>query len=175
MNLFGPRARSVALAGLCATALLSPLPAFAGAAETALLESYVGSWKGRGVLVGGDKETVVCNMKVSPGNQGKLNYSGRCAMAGQRVSVNGTLAYIDSRNRYEAAMTTNAGFTGVAIGKKSGSGVVFNLREQAQDEAGNNLAITADIALSGEKIMVQFNATFLSTGQTLAATVPFTK
>lgn len=176
MKLLGPLARSVAIAGLSAASCLAATgPVFAGKAEVAMLQSYVGSWKGRGQLVGAESESVVCRMTISPGNNDKVNYSGRCAMAGQTVSVNGTLAYIDAKRRFEAAMTTNAGFTGLAIGQKRGGGVVFNLREKEQDDKGNDLQITAGITLTEARITVDFNVVFLETGDTISATVPFTK
>jgi hypothetical protein len=176
MKLSGPLVRILAVAGLCTAGTFAAVaPAFAGPAEVALLESYSGSWKGRGVLAGAEKETVVCRMSVTPGNGDKMNYSGRCALAGNTVSVKGTIAYIDAKRRYEAAMTTNAGFTGLAVGQKSGDGIHFSLQDNAADENGNAVRINAAIDLQGPTIVVQFNATFVKTGETLAATVPFTK
>lgn len=175
MTLFGPRARRAALAGLALTALLIPGPSLAGTAEVELLQSYIGSWKGRGVLTGAESETVVCRMSIDKGNQDKINYSGRCAMAGTTVSVRGTLAYIDANRRFEAAMTTNAGFSGLAVGQRRGNGVVFNLRERETDEEGNDLSITASITLTSAKITVDFNVVFNETGDTIRASVPFTK
>lgn len=175
MKMFGPRARRIALAGLAFSALLAPVPAFAGPAEVELLQSYVGSWRGRGVVTGAERETVLCQMSISKGNQDKVNYRGRCAMAGTTVSVNGTLAYIDASRRFEAAMTTNAGFSGIAVGQKRGNDVVFNLRERVEDEAGKPLTVTAAITLTGARIMVDFNVVFNETGQSLAAQVPFAK
>ncbi|HHY49724.1 MAG TPA: hypothetical protein GYA10_08265 [Alphaproteobacteria bacterium] len=176
MKLLGPLARSVAIVGLSAAGCLAATgPVFAGKAEVAMLQSYVGSWKGRGQLIGAESESVVCRMTISPGNDDKVNYSGRCALAGQTVAVNGTLAYIDAKRRFEAAMTTNAGFTGLAIGQKSGGGVVFNLREKEQDDQGNDLQITAGITLTEARITVDFNVVFLETGDTISASVPFTK
>lgn len=174
MKLFGPLA-SATCAAIALVGIAGASPSLAGPAETKQLEGYIGSWSGRGVVTGADKETVVCRMTITDGNDDKVNYTGRCAMAGTTVSVNGTLAYIDARKRYEAAMTTNAGFTGLAIGKKSGSDVVFDLREKAEDEAGNDLNVTAGITLSGETINVDFNVVFVSSGDSLSAKVPFTK
>jgi hypothetical protein len=179
MKLFGPLSRGLALAGLFSAMLFSGAlvagPALAAKADIALLQSYIGSWKGKGVLVGAEKETVVCRLSLSQGNQDKVNYSGRCSMAGTNVAVNGTLAYIDAKRRYEAAMTSNVTFSGTAIGQKSGSGIVFNLRENGADEKGNDLTVTAQIALTPNKINVEFNVVFNKTGDTIQATVPFTK
>jgi len=174
MKSFGPLSRTVALAGLFSVALFSA-PAMAAKADVALLQSYIGQWKGRGQLVGAESETVVCRLTLSPGNQDKVNYAGRCSLAGTALSVNGTLAYNDAKSRYEAAMTSNATFSGLAIGKKSGNGVVFNLKETGEDEAGKPMTMTAQIALNGGAINVQFNVVFNETGDQLRASVPFSK
>lgn len=174
MKLFGPLSRVIALAGLFATMLIAA-PAMAAKADVELLQSYIGNWKGKGILIGADKETVVCRLVLSQGNGDKVNYSGKCSLAGQALAVNGTLAYNDQGKRYEAAMTSNATFTGTAIGKKSGNGVVFNLKEQEKDEEGNDLTISAQIALNSGKINVEFDVVFNATGDMLKASVPFTK
>ena len=174
MKLFGPLSRTLALAGLFSVALFSA-PAMAAKADIELLQSYIGQWKGRGQLVGAESETVVCRLTLSPGNQDKVNYAGRCSLAGTNLSVTGTLAYNDSANRYEAAMTSNATFNGLAVGKKSGNGVIFNLRERGEDEEGNDMTISAQIALNSGKINVQFNVVFNASGDQLRASVPFTK
>lgn len=174
MKSIGPLSRTLALAGLFSAALVSA-PAFAAKADVELLQSYIGNWKGKGQLVGAEKETVVCRLNLTPGNQDKVNYSGRCSLAGTNLSVSGTLAYNDSAKRYEAAMSSNATFNGLAIGKKTGSGLVFNLREKEKDEEGNDMTITAQIALSKSKINVEFNVVFNATGESLKASVPFSK
>lgn len=175
MNLFGPLARAIALAGLLLATPVAVAPAFAAKADVDLLQSYVGNWKGRGTLIGAESESVVCRLTLSPGNNDKVNYSGRCSLAGTSLSVNGTLAFNDAAKRYEAAMTSNVTFTGTAIGKKQGDAVVFNLREKNKDEAGNDLTITAAISLRAEKINVDFQVLFNESGEMLKAEVPFTK
>ena len=179
MKFLGPLSRTVALAGLFSAALFSAAtvsgPALAAKADIALLQSYIGNWKGRGQLIGAESETVVCRLNLTQGNQDKVNYAGRCSLAGNSLSVNGTLAYNDGAKRYEAAMTSNATFNGLAVGKKSGNGVVFNLRERGEDEEGNEMTITAQIALNSGKINVEFNIVFNATGDQLRASVPFSK
>jgi hypothetical protein len=175
MKFVGPLARAVAFVGLLLAAALAPAPAFAGKAEVELLKTYIGSWKGRGQLVGGDSETVVCRMSLTPGNQDKVNYSGRCAMAGTTVSVNGTIAYIDANRRYEAAMTTNVAYSGIAVGQRSGNGLVFNIRERGRDEDGRDMQVAASITLVKDKITVDFSVVFLASGDTIKATIPFSK
>lgn len=177
MKLFGPLSRTFALAGLLVAIPMAAAPAFAAPADVALLKSYVGSWKGRGTLVGADSEAVVCRLSLSDGNADKVNYSGRCTLAGTSLAVNGTLAYNEKSKRYEAAMTSNVTFSGLAVGKKSGNNIVFNLKERNKDEDGNDLTVTAAIILkgAGEAIGVDFQVVFNATGEMLKASVPFTK
>ena len=124
---------------------------------------------------GAESESVVCRLTLSEGNEDKVNYSGRCSLAGTNLAVNGTLAYNDAGRRFEAAMTTNATFTGTAIGQRQGSGLVFNLREKETDEEGNEMTITAAIVLGNDKIGVDFEVVFNATGDMLKAQVPFSK
>jgi hypothetical protein len=173
MHTTGPLSRAVALAGLLIVAPAAA-PAMAAPADIALLKSYIGDWRGRGTLTGENSETVVCRLSLQDGNEDKINYSGRCAIAGTNLSINGTLAYIDELRRYEAAMTSNASFSGIAVGQKRGDGVVFNLRERERSE-GEDLTITAQIALNGGDINVEFQVVYESTGQTIRASVPFSK
>lgn len=177
MKLFGPLLRIIALAGLLVATPMAVAPALAAPADVALLKSFVGSWKGRGILIGAESESVVCRLSLSEGNSDKVNYSGRCSLAGTALSVNGTLAFNDQARRYEAAMTSNVTFSGLAVGKKQGDGVLFNLKERNKDEEGNDLTVTAAIALkgSGKSILVEFQVVFNATGDMLKASVPFTK
>jgi hypothetical protein len=174
MHTTGPLSRALALAGLLIAAPATAPAVMAAPADVALLRSYIGDWRGRGTLTGENTETVVCRLSLHDGNEDKVNYSGRCAIAGTNLSINGTLAYIDELSRFEAAMTSNASFSGIAVGKKQGDGVVFNLREREQSE-GEDLTITAQIALGGGDINVEFQVVYESTGETIRANVPFSK
>ena len=175
MKLFGPLSRTVALAGLLIATPMVAAPAYAAKADVDLLKSYIGEWKGRGTLVGAESESVVCRLSLSEGNSDKVNYSGRCSLAGTSLSVNGTLAYNDGKKQYEAAMTSNVTFSGLAIGKKQGDGIVFNLKERDTDEEGNDMTITAAITLKASKIDVDFSVLFNASGDMLKASVPFNK
>lgn len=174
MTTFGPLTRAAALAGLLFSAGAAA-PALAAPADVELLKSYIGEWRGRGVLVGADQETVVCRLSLSEGNNDKVNYNGRCTLAGSNLSVAGTMAYIEASKRYEAAMTSNATFTGTAVGQKRGSGLTFNLREREQDEEGKDLNISAQIKLSEEQIDVVFEVIYIESGDSLRAEVPFSR
>lgn len=175
MTIFGPLTRAAALSGLLLTAIAGTAPAAAAPADVALLKSYIGEWRGRGVMYGASEESVVCRLSLSEGNQDKVNYNGRCALAGTNLSVAGTLAYVDASRRFEAAMTSNATFTGIAVGQKRGSGLVFNLRERDQDEEGKDLNITAQIQLNQDAIQVVFEIVYIESGDSLRAEVPFSR
>ncbi len=174
MTKFGPLARLVALAGLAVFASYAAAPALAGPADVALLKSYEGNWKGKGSVVGTDTETVICKLSLSEGNGDKVNYNGRCALAGANLSIAGTLAYVDENKRFEAAMTSNATFSGVAIGQRQGAGLVFNLRTKDTTKEGD-LTIIAAITLTANQISVSFKATDDKTGKFTSAVIPFTK
>ena len=175
MKSVGPLSRTLALAGLLFVGAFAATPVLAAKADVELLQSYVGDWRGKGEMVGAETETVVCRLSLSKGNQDKVNYSGRCSMAGTVLSVNGTMAYNDAANRFEAAMSSNATFSGLAVGKRQGSALVFNLKERNKDEAGNDLTLSAAITLRKETISVDFKVVFNATGETLTASVPFSK
>jgi hypothetical protein len=175
MNFLTSLTRALALAGVIASAGLTAAPAFAGPAEVALLKSYIGEWRGRGTLIGATKESVVCRLALTQGNQDKINYNGRCTLAGTNLSVAGTIAYVDAARRYEAAMTSNATFTGIAVGQKRGSGLVFNLREREEDEEGKPMNISAQISLNNNAIGVTFEVVYVESGDSLRAEVPFSR
>lgn len=175
MTFLGPLTRAAALAGILLSAIFAAAPAFAGPNEVALLKSYIGEWRGRGTLVGASTESVVCRLTLSQGNQDKVNYSGRCTLAGTNLSVAGTLAYVDAARRYEAAMTSNATFSGIAVGQKRGNGLVFNLKERKPDEEGKDMNISAQIALNGDAISVAFEVVYVESGDSLKANVPFSR
>lgn len=174
MTNFGPLTRAGALAGLMLSAFAAA-PAVAAPADVALLKSYIGEWRGRGVVYGASQESVVCRLSLTEGNQDKVNYNGRCTLAGTNLSVAGTIAYVDASRRYEAAMTSNATFTGIAVGQKRGSGLVFNLREREEDEEGKPMNISAQISLNSNAIGVTFEVVYVESGDSLRAEVPFSR
>ena len=169
-----PVARVVGFAALTTFAAAAVAPAFAGPAELQLLRSYEGSWRGKGTLVGGDSQPVNCRMSLQDGNEQKINYSGRCTLAGANLSISGTLAYVEASHRYEGVMTSNANFSGVAVGQKKGDGIVFSMKSRGVQENAN-LEISAGIVLTPGVITVQFQATDAKSGKTVHATVPFAK
>ena len=152
---------------------LAPVQA---AGEIALLESYVGNWQGEGALVGGDQpEPFRCRLTVAKGNGGKVNYTGRCALVNATLSISGTIAFNEAARRYEAAMSSNAGFTGLAIGQQRQGQISFDLREQQKDRAGSDVRIGSRILLVGGNITVNFEVEFNNSGDVLTASVPFSQ
>jgi len=148
------------------------VPAYAAPEDLALIQSYIGEWRGRGTLraAGQEDETVVCRLSVTRSNAEKINYRGRCTLAGANLSMNGTMAYISDANRYEAIMTSNTAFTGVAVGTRSGDNVTFNLQSTAED--GMVSRVRAGFGLSDGDIEVSFEIT-RDDGSKLVAQIPF--
>jgi hypothetical protein len=153
------------------------VPAQAGPAEIALLSSYIGEWSGAGVLKGGkEPQPFKCRLTIDKGNQAKINYAGRCTLVNMNLSVSGTIAYDDASRSYQAIMGSNAGFTGIAVGRKQGSNIIFDLQEKQEDRAGNNVRIGARITLIAQKsITVDYEVEFNQSGNVLTANVPFSK
>jgi hypothetical protein len=144
--------------------------------ELELLSSYIGDWRGEGALVGGDQpEPFRCRLNVAQGNLGKVNYTGRCTLVNATLSISGTIAYVESAGRFEAAMSSNAGYTGLAIGRASSGGISFDLREQQKDRAGSDVRIGARIILINDRITVDFEVEFNNSGEVLTASVPFAR
>lgn len=151
-------------------------PVQAAQAEMDLLASYIGSWQGAGTLVGGEEpESFRCRLTVAKGTAAKINYAGRCTLVNMNLSVAGTIAYNDAARRYEAAMSSNAGFTGLAVGRKSGERISFDLSERQVDRGGNDIRIGSRITLVGDNITVDFEVEFNNSGQVLTAKVPFAR
>lgn len=156
---------------------LMAAPSMAGPAEIELLSSYVGSWSGAGEFKNGtnEPEPFRCRLNIAKGTASKINYQGRCALVNMNLSVAGTILYNDAARRYEAVMSSNAGFTGTAVGRKSGDQISFDLSEKQKDRGGNDVAIGARIKLIGGKITVDFEVEFNNSGQVATATVPFSR
>lgn len=151
-------------------------PAMAAEAELALLSSYVGNWQGEGALVGGDKpEPFRCRLSISRGNQQKVNYTGRCTLVNATLSISGTIAYNDAARQYEAVMSSNAGYTGLAIGRRGNNQISFDLRERQKDRGGSDVRIGSRIILIGDSITVDFEVEFNNSGDVMTASVPFSR
>ncbi|HUH76611.1 MAG TPA: heme-binding beta-barrel domain-containing protein [Devosia sp.] len=149
----------------------------AGDAELALLTSYIGDWRGEGAMSGGSSsgQPFRCRLQIAKGNQTKINYTGRCSLADTNLSVSGTIAYNDANKRYEAAMSSNAGFTGLAIGNQQGGKITFDLKEQQKDRSGSDVRIGSKIMLNNSLITVDFEVEFNNSGEVMRTSVPFGK
>jgi hypothetical protein len=155
---------------------LAIAPAQSGPVEMSLLETYIGSWKGEGMLVGGQNpEPFRCRLTINKGNLNKVNYAGRCTLVDMNLSVSGTIAFDDKSRRYQAVMSSNAGFKGVAVGRKEGDKITFDLAEQETDSGGNNIRIGTQIQLVGDRIAIDFEVEFNNSGNLLTAKVPFAR
>lgn len=151
-------------------------PAFAGEAESALLQTFVGSWRGTSVLTGGEEpEDFTCRMSIADGNGARINFAGRCTLIGMNLAVNGTVAYVDENRRYEGAMTSNTAYSGLAVGQQRGDQIVFSFNERNLSDAGQDLTIGSTIILEEDKISVEFVVTFNESGDTMNASVPFSR
>jgi hypothetical protein len=175
MKLFGMTLRAMAIAMVLGGAALMPALA-ADSPQITALKAYLGTWKGAGAIQGQDKQSVTCKMSLNAGNGGKLNYTGRCSIAGAQLSVTGTIAWNESSHHYEAVMNSGiGGFRGVAVGQQSGGNIVFDLKQRADDDEGNDITISSKVILSNDKISVDFHAVFNDSGDTLDAKVPFVR
>lgn len=163
-------------AGAVLVAGMSAAPVLSAQADLDMLKSYVGNWSGLGSskTTGQASESVKCNLSVTPGGvPEKINFNGKCALSGGVLSIKGTMAYVGG-NSYEAVMSSNTAFTGVAKGRRSGNSLSFNLRDKNAD-TGDQYSLSAGLGLTGGKINASFTVTNLSTGQKTSASVPFTK
>ena len=166
---------AIAIALFVFTGFSAP-PAQSAQAELDLLTSYIGQWSGGGVLTGGKApESFRCRLTIARGRETKINYSGRCTLVNMNLSVAGTIAYDDATRRYQAAMSSNAGFTGYAIGQRQGNEIIFSLAERQKDRGGNDVRIGSRIHLTGGAITIDYQVEFNNSGDVLTATVPFSR
>ena len=167
--------RRAILAGLIALFMFSgAMQAQAAQTEMDLLSSYVGDWRGSGELVGGDEpERFTCRMTINQGNAAKINFAGRCAVAGLNLSVRGTIAYNDEARRYEGIMTSNTAYSGLAIGRRSGDSIRFDFQRREVDDKGQDMTVDSHIVLNSAGITVEFEVTFNDSGDKMHTSVPF--
>ena len=164
-----------ALLAVAALVFFSGVPglALAGAKQDALLLGYVGSWKGSGMLTGGDEpEKFSCRNSITDGGQGKINYQGRCAVAGLNLAIYGTIKYNDDTRRYEGTMHSNTEFEGDAIGRQRGSSIVFDFKQQKQRD-GHELTIGSKLTLQRDGYTVEFDVWIADSEMKMSTSVPF--
>ena len=149
-------------------ALSASLPAMAGPKEQAVLQSYVGTWKGSSTVTGPMAGPVDCSLKFSAGSGGKFVYSGECEFDKGITAFRGTLIYNDSAKRYETA-GSGQGVSVTGFGKVSGNSITF---------AVNNLDTSYGVASStmvfaNPNIKLQFK--LVDKRGTTSAAITFTK
>lgn len=152
-------------------------PSFAGKADVELLKSYVGNWRGRGeakLASTGDDETVLCKMDFSDTGPDRIGLRGRCSLAGTTLSMRGTVAYVEQNRRYEAVMSSNTSFQGVAIGRRSGKNLSFALLN-VKAENDDAYDIKVGLQLRNGEIFVKFDILHKESGGKSTARIPFTK
>jgi len=169
----------IGLAAIAALSLMSAaaVPAFAAKADTDLLQSYVGDWRGRGeakLASTGENETVLCKMSFTESSKSKIGLVGRCSLAGSTLSMRGTVGYIEDKRRYEAVMSSNTSFQGVAIGKRSGKNLSFALNN-VKSESNSAFDIAVSLKLNGDNINVRFDIVHKESGGKSVAIIPFSK
>jgi hypothetical protein len=162
--------------GAIVACLMTMAAAPSGERELSLLKTYIGDWRGEGVLTGGESpEPFRCRLKIAKGNASKINYAGRCTLIDMNLSVSGTIAFNEEKQRYEAAMSSNAGFTGLAVGHVQNEKISFDLTQKQVDRAGSDVRIGSRILLVAGQITVDFEVEFNNSGQVLTASVPFSQ
>lgn len=171
-------ARAALATGFAAAIVTLASPgALASQADLDLLQSYVGNWSGQGTTTfsaSGNSERVQCKLGITSPQATKLQYHGKCAVAGAVLTMNGTVAYDPASNRYQAAMTGNTPFAGTAVGRRSGETLSLSLQDKNK-ETGDPYDIASSLSLKGGNILIRFKVKNLNTGEVISANVPFTK
>ena len=148
-------------------ALIAPVaaPAMAGPNEIAYLQRLVATWTGKGKISGEDGGNVACRMVIKAAGD-RLNFNGRCAVAGGSTSqsFSGRISYDDKQGAYVSSSQGNS-----VAGKKSGNTLTF--ATTMADLRGKG---STTMSLSPSSIKVQFKIT-QSSGQVNQGTIPFTK
>lgn len=156
-------------------------PAFAQKADIEMLESYVGTWKGRGTLTrNGTSEPMTCLITFRSDSPFKLLFSSekpnrsRCIVAGASIGIAGAIVYVPERKLYEAVITSGTPFKGVAVGKRRGKNINFKLND-VNAETGDKFKIEAAMQLRSGVIELNFYVTNVTTGGKATVAVPLKK
>ncbi len=175
MTIMRPLIRGLFLAAACVGGL-SAVPAYAAPEDVAVLKSYIGSYRGRGTTDNdGQQESVVCRLSLADADGPKVVLRDtRCAVAGANVTFNGTIAFNESTDRYETAITSDAAFSGNAVGRRRGNDNQFSVSDDRTGPDGS-LTLVATINKSGGQISVDFDVTDNATGGRTRARVPLVK
>lgn len=159
------RTLAAALSGLLLVTAAVPA-ALAGEAELRFLEQLLGNWRGSGEISGPDGGDVTCRLVLKPSGS-KVNFNGRCALAGGggSQSFSGSIRYNDRAGRWESS---SRGET--VAGKKSGNNLVFTTAQSDRRGSG-----TSTMTLSPGAISVKFDLVDKRTGEKTQGSIPFRK
>lgn len=167
------------LPALAAAALLLPLaaPASAAMSDSAMLQSYAGSYAGEGTITASPPQQVRCNLLMQPAGAARLDYSGRCSAGGVSFSMSGVITA--AKGRFRAVMSGNGGGAAGAVsdtvnGTRRGDGVVFKSTRR-DTGSGHDRTIASSLALSGGTLRIDFNVLDNQTGKTIVGVIPFSR
>ena len=147
--------RNVLATVLVATAVAAPVSVLAGQRDIQVLQSYVGDWKGTGTFgPPNEQESIRCSLAVTKSaTPDRVSVNGKCAIAGGAVSIMGTMAYLEDRNRFAAVITSGlGGLKGNAVGRRSGNNVSYTLVPD-DPEIREQFNVDASLSLKNESIV----------------------
>jgi hypothetical protein len=168
------------LAALALVAFLAPLatalaPAHAASADSAMLQSYVGSYTGAGTISGNPPQRLNCRLSMQSGGADKIDYTGRCSGGGVGFSMTGLIS--SAGGKLVASMSGSGGGmsgSGSVAGSRHGNGAVF--ASKTHDTAmGHDRSISSSFALVGGGIRLEFSMVDNSTHKTTSGSIAFTK
>jgi hypothetical protein len=154
----------VKIASVAVMAILgfgSIAPAYA--ADGALLQSLVGTWKGKGKLVGAERGTTSCRLTFKAKGE-NVAYTGRCSTGMGAQTFNGILAYNSATDTFESISKN-----GTATGQVIDESVVFVV--SAETEVGS---ATSQMSFSQGAITIDFSILDEDAEQTTAH-IPFAR
>jgi hypothetical protein len=130
-------------------------PALAGPEEIAVLQTFVGSWRGEGLLAGpkDPPSPFTCTLLTRRGNAGKLVFSGTCPL----LSAAGGIGYAEAAAQYELAVTSSADFRGAAVGHAQNDVLIFAI-DDAGSARSNELKLRANMHMRAKEIAITFDA-----------------
>jgi hypothetical protein len=152
--------------------LLLAAPSAAVADGYAALLSYEGRFSGSGTAVyeNGATDRVDCRLGLEAGARGRMYLRDTaCTVAGTRITLQGVMAFVPD-GRYEAAVTSNAGFSGGAVGTGDASGIRFTIDDGRIGDG--SLALSATFVLAGDAVGVEMAITSNVSGAVTRVTVP---
>ena len=170
--------RRAVLGGSLIAGLLGAGPALAAPSDVALLREYLGVWETEATVTGplGDLKDVMCRLEFVEGSGDKINFTGGCAWSLATITMTGTMVFVEATGNYKSAMTTSVGFTGRAIGIRTGNSVRFDLLEVGGDEEEtNNMAASAFFIMANGGIDIGLSLELRNTGDRYVASAAFAR